>query len=984
MNVFYTNSNDLKNKVSELQIVAESRDCKVLGITETMFSSDIYDAEVSIPNFTLYRADRTTGKGGGSCIYVHNSITAHEVAINVPDCICVILDLESINIAVFVIYRAPSLSLFNCQLMLDKLSMSMNNIAPDTERIVMGDFNLPDVLWDLGVVNCSINSSNQSILVQRLFLEFFTNHNLSWVIGDSIKTRVRKVLTEVQSATLDNVLTSDSNIFQEFQIIPPLGKSDHVGIVSKWTVTNNEEYINAVKKNWAKAEPMELLKLAESLNWKAQLDSVDDQWKLIHNNAKIISESVPVIRTRVNHSGISKTRPMWDRSCLVKARKQKEKAWAVFENTPTARNLSLAAEKQDIFRRKQQQAMISFENTAAKQLKTNPKAFYSYMNSKRKIRTPISGLRNAEGVLITSATDIANELGTFFESTFVDEDDNLPIPYMEPRNGNYGEISDLKFSTKEVKDFLDKLNIWKSMGPDEIHPKLIRTLSNKSEFIYAITDLFQKCYDSGKLPAVWKQANITALHKKNEKSKASNYRPISLTCVLSKIFEKIVRNHILNHTAPMITTDQHGFLPRKSCVSNLLECMDAVSDILIRDGAADILYLDFQKAFDSVPHKRLLCKLRAYGITGKSLAIIREFLSKRTFRVRVGSTFSDTYTVSSGVPQGTVLGPLLFLLFINDLPDGIRSFVSLFADDLKLVTSCKESNIAQSDIDKLNRWENDWLLRFNVKDGKCKALHIGSKNPKVKYIMNGEILPQIESEKDLGVHTDNNLDWSVHIETCVNKANSMVGWVKRSLFCRNKFVMLNVYKTLIRPHIEYAVQAWNLPVIRGNWKHILLLEDVQRTFTRLIDGIGILPYRTRLKILQLTTLLERRMRGDLIETFKILSGKVDYGQTLFRVSRSGANILKDKRSDRILSNRVANYWNKIPQSVKDADTVSTFKARLEKYKKETVSSGVSSHGHFWELSEILLSKIDNDNHDQCAEFMINNPAIAKFKGINIS
>ena len=134
------------------------------------------------------------------------------------------------------------------------------------------------------------------------------------------------------------------------------------------------------------------------------------------------------------------------------------------------------------------------------------------------------------------------------------------------------------------------------------------------------------------------------------------------------------------------------------------------------------------------------------------------------------------------------------------------------------------------------------------------------------------------------------------------------------------------------------MQAWNLPAICGNWKHILLLEDVQRTFTRLIDGIGILPYRTRLKILQLTTLLERRMRGDLIETLKILSGKVDYGQTLFRVSCSGANILKDKRSDRILSNRVANYWNKIPQSVKDADTVSTFKAQLEKYKKETVYS----------------------------------------------
>ena len=143
---------------------------------------------------------------------------------------------------------------------------------------------------------------------------------------------------------------------------------------------------------------------------------------------------------------------------------------------------------------------------------------------------------------------------------------------------------------------------------------------------------------------------------------------------------------------------------------------------------------------------------------------------------------------------------------------------------------------------------------------------------------------------------------------------------------------------------EYAVQAWNLPAIRGNWKPILLLKDIQRKFTRLIDGIGILPYRTRLKMLQLTTLLERRMRVDLIETFKIISGKVDYGQTLCRVSRSGGNILEDKRSDRILSNRVANYWNKVPQSVKDAGTVSTFKARLEKHKTETVSSDVSSHG----------------------------------------
>ena len=252
------------------------------------------------------------------------------------------------------------------------------------------------------------------------------------------------------------------------------------------------------------------------------------------------------------------------------------------------------------------------------------------------------------------------------------------------------------------------------------------------------------------------------------------------------------------------------------------------------------------------------------------------------------------------------------------------------------------------------------------------------------YTMNGQCLPQVASEKDLGLYTDEVLNWNVHIEKSVNKAKSVIGWVKRSLICRNKFVMLNVYKSLIRPHIEYAVQAWNPAAVHGNWKQILKLEDVQRSFTRLIDGIGILPYSKRLRKLQLTTLLERRMRGDLIETFKITAGKVDYGQDLFRMSRSGMNILKDKRGDGILSNRVANYWNKVPGWVKQCDTVETFKARLERYKLDTIESGVSSNGHFWELSDILLSKIDKCDHDSYESFMSENPIIAKYKGVNVT
>eukprot|EP00116_Pleurobrachia_bachei_P010562 sb/3470824/ len=195
--------------------------------------------------------------------------------------------------------------------------------------------------------------------------------------------------------------------------------------------------------------------------------------------------------------------------------------------------------------------------------------------------------------------------------------------------------------------------------------------------------------------------------------------------------------------------------------------------------------------------------------------------------------------------------------------------------------------------------------------------------------------------------------------------------------------MLNIFKTIIRPHLEYAVQIWNPPASHGNWKLIMELEDVQRSFTRLIDGIGLLTYEERLKELELTTLLERRMRGDLIEAYKIITGKVRYGQDLFRLSRSGANILKDSKGDSVLFNRCANYWNKLPATVKEAPSVIAFKARLEKYKVGITSAGLPTNGQFWELSSLIYDKLRADGRDAYVNYMISNPKFAKYKGINV-
>ena len=211
-------------------------------------------------------------------------------------------------------------------------------------------------------------------------------------------------------------------------------------------------------------------------------------------------------------------------------------------------------------------------------------------------------------------------MGKFFASTFVQEPNDLEtlssnIDY----KGN--DIPNIEINESQVKELLNCINIYKSGGPDNIHPKLLKTLSCNQNFVEAVSNLFRKCCDGGKIPDVWRTAKVTALHKKGSKCEVQNYRPISLTCILCKIFEKIVRKHVMDHFEPYVSKTQHGFLSGKSCLSNLLHCFDKIDDILGNGDDVDILYLDFQKAFDTVPHHRLLHKLKMYGISGSTLYI---------------------------------------------------------------------------------------------------------------------------------------------------------------------------------------------------------------------------------------------------------------------------------------------------------------------------------------------------------------------------
>ena len=440
----------------------------------------------------------------------------------------------------------------------------------------------------------------------------------------------------------------------------------------------------------------------------------------------------------------------------------------------------------------------------------------------------------------------------------------------------------------------------------------------------------------------------------------------------------------MNHVRTVISDKQHGFLPGRSCLSNLLEALDIIFDMIAEGETVDIFYLDFQKAFDTVPHYRLFVKLCSFGIHGKMLNVIRDFLCDRTFRVSVGDSKSENFCVSSGVPQGSVLGPLLFLLYINDLPDNIKNSVLLFADDLKMIARSSTFEINQQDINRLVSWQHKWLLQFNTKDNKCKVIHAGKNNPFNPYFMGDVQLPDVESEKDLGVSITRNLDFNTHISSCINKANSLIGWVTRTFVSREEDVMLKIYKSMVRSQIEYCVQLWSPLPAHGNWKLILDLENIQRRFTRMIDNVGMLPYKERLEKLGLTTLLERRARGDLIETFKILNGIAKYGKNLFKLSRSGDKLVSRPGDQHGLKHsffprRVIQYWNKLPSYVKSSKSVDSFKNNLAKFKRDHLRDS----GHYWELSNDIFNRIPESNRENYIDFVKNNPLFAKKRNINV-
>ena len=482
------------------------------------------------------------------------------------------------------------------------------------------------------------------------------------------------------------------------------------------------------------------------------------------------------------------------------------------------------------------------------------------------------------------------------------------------------------------------LNACKSAGPDGLHPRLLKECAH--ELAAPLSSLFKKSLECGRVPHQWKQSVVSPIFKKGSRNLASNYRPVSLTVIVCKILEDFVRSGIMDHliSHSLLTTKQFGFIAGRSTSLQLLRFLDEAACALEAGGAVDAIYLDYQKAFDTVPHRRLLLKLESYGIAGTLLEWIKSFLVGRTQRVSVNGVLSDERPVASGVPQGSVLGPLLFLIYINDIVDNLETSLLLFADDSKLskhISTQDDIDALQRDLLRLEDWSSKWLLRFHP--DKCHVLSLGRFEDipcwAFDYKLCGHTLEHVFEEKDLGVVIDSELNFATHIETKISKANSFLGLIRRTFTFLDKGSMLKLYTAFVRPHLEYAHSVWN-PTQRGL---ISKLENVQMRALNLIPELKGVPYNQQLRSCGLTTLACRRLRGDMIEVYKHLYA---YDPRVlshsFVVNKRHSHKLVQSHSstplrNRLFYHRVQELWNGLPADIQTAPNLNCFKNRLDKH-----------------------------------------------------
>ena len=864
-------------KMSLLEAYNAVHDFDIICLSETFLNSEYLHDEprLCLQGYAMIRSDHPSGnKRGGVCIYYkeHIPFVNRRDITFLDECVVGEIRLKNKKCFITCVYRSPSQTQDEMDIFLSNYDKICSSIALEMPFIslVVGDFNAKSTNWWPGGTNNFCG------------LELFSLNNLlgyTQLINEPTNLEPNK-----SPSCIDLLFVNQPNLIFESGVHSSLYSMCHHQIIFakiSLKIYFPPPYEREVwHYNLAEAE---LIKRSVSnFDWKKSFHNqgVNEQVEILNNTL------LNIFRNFIPHETVKcKSKdPPWVNKEVKNALRKKNRLYRKYisggrtENDQTKLN-EITVTVSDLIT-SSKDAYFHRLGERLNDPTTDPKLYWSILKRfLNKIKIPSIPPLLVNNTFITNFAEKANVFNSYFADQCSILSTNSIIPPIITRKTNKS-LKDILFTPSDISKIINDLNPNKAHGHDNISIKMIQMCGNT--IVTPLQLIFETSIKSGEFPDSWKKGNIIPVHKKECKNSLKNYRPISLLPIFGKIFEKIIYNNLFRYFDEnnILTNKQSGFRNGDSCVSQLL----AISHEIYKafDGRPSFetrgIFLDMSKAFDKVWHQGLLYKLKCHGVEDKFYNILENYLFNRKQRVVLNGQSSSWLNVNAGVPQGSVLGPLLFLIYINDLPENLTSSTKLFADDTSIFSTVfdvnRSSEALNQDLSSVKNWATQWKMSFNPDPNKqaTEVLFSRKLNPvnHPPLYFNGALVSSSSNQKHLGLILDKKLSFRDHLNEKIQKANKGIGLIKRLYSHVPRKSLLNIYKAYIRPHLDYCDIIYDQP---HNITFCNMIESVQYNACLAITGTIKKSSRERLyQELGLESLRDRRWYHRLVFFYKIVNG----------------------------------------------------------------------------------------------------------------
>ena len=930
-NLIYFNALSLVNKIDFLDILLKQELYDFIFITETWLKPKYPDPFIINNNaYSVYRTDRLFAGGGGVCILVKSSIATHISLVNVDNYKNKSFEVVAVDFyyakykccRLICIYFPPQLT--HSVEEVNTLIKTINSLNNKPEIIVVGDFNFATINWN-NLLSHRLGQPSQS------FINYLNSNNLNQMILFS---------THKHGNILDLLITSNPTLIFNIEKAEPFSPTcDHNLIIVKLNIQSSIKNKFIKKRNFYRGDYESINTFLSNTNWNDIFnDCLQNDINLTYSKfTSVIHQSIEQY-IPYNKPKFKPKLPKHIKTLLT----TKQMLYKRIEIDSTSKHLYNEISK--LYKRAISQYRFFSEQNILQN--GSKKSFYGYINKKIHTRIQLPPLIDKHNNIIIEPQEQADLLNSQFVSVFTSDNGITPtIKNLSFQNYTH-TMEDIEITPDLVVKSVNNLKNSVSRSPDCIPAMFLKqTISTLAE---PLAQLFSASLKLGKVPDCWLQQIITPIYKKGLKSLPSNWRPIAGTSPTCRTLEDIIRNHITSFLLKnnIISKVQYGFLAGRSTLTQQLNLLNSLTYNYERNVQSEIIYLDFAKAFDSVSHQKLLFLLNHLGINTTILTWINSYLSNRSQQTVVQNCLSRLRRVTSGVPQGSVLGPLLFLLYLEELLYALQKCedikVFAFADDLKILSH--NPTQLQHALKIVEEYSTNWQLRIQPPKSEHIIFSRQSNHSNTDFFINNSLIPKCTSVKDLGIVLSNDIKWCTYISKVHSRATNLVYLILKTFKSMDPFFYRKLFITYIRPLTEYNVNIW-MPYYLGDIKKI---ESVQSLFTRMLCKKFNITYKNyfhRLQILNLESLELRRIKTDLILTYKILNNLIDLQSTDYFCKSNFINSYNLRRHSHHLqypdfpkttirqnffNYRIVNLWNRLPEKVVSSRTLQSFINNLNK------------------------------------------------------